>query len=467
MTTATRVQAIRHERSARWAIGLLLAVCLVARTGFVLIAYRHTLKGAEAHPWLFVEQDTTGYMIRALDLVQGRGFMAHPPESRRTPLYPLILAGMVRACGLQHLDVNRLRPENAGAWLIFRSPLWMPMALLHHALGMLTTLMVFLIARELTGSVAAAWAGAMALESSPVRLATDTVMLPYVVMGFWLILCVWTFLRAVRMRRLGWLAAAGASLCLATLAQPMPLYLWPGFLALILLFWRGQRLALAGLIFCAAATALPMAWLVRNGWLSGVYRYSMNGDASLFQLKVPLALMERDRISFAEAEERLVAESERRIARAERRLGRPLNGFEWERERGAVAVDFIRSHPLSYVSSMVRGVPGLLFDQAGRRTGVYDRGLMACLLALAVVAMARFARLRAPHSIPREWHSLLLLGGLVGYLTVLTVPALPGYVRFKAVLMPYLCILAAVGLDQVARWRARSAPVTASAVGRA
>ena len=424
-----------------------MVLSLAARAAFVAIAYQYVQRGIEGHPWLFVEQDTTAYMIRAVDFVQGRGFMATPPETRRTPLYPVILAGALRLTGQQGMDLATLRPENAGAWAIFRSPLLWPMVLLHHALGMLTTLLVYLIGLRLSQSIRASWLAALALDTSPVRLATDTVMLPYVVMGACLALCVWLYLRARDHQRIGWLAASGLCLGLATLAQPLPLFLWIGCLGLIIGFWAGRapRLA-AALVFAVTATALPTAWQIHNGLRSGVYQYSVHGLTSLFQFKVPIAIAERDRIGFGEAEARLQTAADERVARIERQRGRALNSFELEREWGAVALDYIRRDPVSYAAAMARSVPRLLFDQAGRRTGVYDRALMAGLLALSVLAIIRFARLG-------EWHHLLMLVGLAGYFIALTVPVLPGYIRFKAVVMPYLGILAAVGLAQLGAWR--------------
>ena len=191
--------------------------------------------------------DASDYIRHAASIADGHGYpssLLEPGSATafRPPLYPLALAG-----------VHKL----GGGWTAERC--------LGVLLGVVTVLLVFLIARRLWGERVALFAGAIAAVFPPLfvfsaSLLSENLFLP---------LTLAALLAALVYRddrRLRWAIAAGVLCGLAGLTRTSGL---PTVLALALGVWtvrpRLSRAALAAPVALLAATAITVApWVVRN-----------------------------------------------------------------------------------------------------------------------------------------------------------------------------------------------------------
>jgi 4-amino-4-deoxy-L-arabinose transferase-like glycosyltransferase len=191
--------------------------------------------------------DSETYLGPALDLERLQGFDL---MLKRTPGYPLVLAGSLALFGEDLRSIS----------------------LAQHGLGALTSLFSYLLALRLSGRLAGVVAGlATALAGNLVvyeRLVmTETLFTFLLVLGLLTTLVAvrsWVASRPARLKRVGWMLAAGLLVALATLVRPVaqPLVLLPALG--LLLAGAGWRQALLGGAITVLGFALPIgAWSIR------------------------------------------------------------------------------------------------------------------------------------------------------------------------------------------------------------
>ncbi len=232
-----RPRADRLERAVRdhpdvVLLALLLIVALLVRALFVFRAP------------VFIRRDSITYFETAYDLARGAGFDL---PLRRTPLYPLFIAGVIWTLGE---DLRGL-------------------AVVQHLLGLVTVAATYLLGKALFGRLAGFVAGLLTALSAPLLiyehyLLSEPLFTPLIAVG--LLLIVWA-MQAGR----GWpLVAGGAVLALAALARPIGQAVLPVVPLAILVQQRSPRAAIKPIFLVAAGFAVVLIpWTVRGALVSG------------------------------------------------------------------------------------------------------------------------------------------------------------------------------------------------------
>lgn len=163
--------------------------------------------------------------------------------SMRPPLYPAVVAGIYKLCGL----------ENYQAVRAFQA-----------LTDLMTAAVLLLLGTEVYDRRIGAWAAAL-YAFYPSGLAQANLLLSETLFTFWLLLSCLVVVRALRSGLIGMLALAGAVIGLAALTRSV-VWLFPPVLAVyVLLAWRTnlwRRLAGAGLMLAFfAITVAP--WSIR------------------------------------------------------------------------------------------------------------------------------------------------------------------------------------------------------------
>jgi 4-amino-4-deoxy-L-arabinose transferase-like glycosyltransferase len=211
-------------------VGIVVAVAAALRWGFVATATVHKPLRADAGEYARYAANLAEHGVFSLAAT-----VPPPPDSFRSPGYPFVLA----VC-------RWLGGENG----------WYALAIgLQVALGTLTVLLCYRLARQLLGFgpallAAAACAASPHLVVAPAYVLTECVTTFVVTAGLWITLGATSAVRR---------AAGAAVLGLAVLCNESLLFL--PFVALAATWRNGRRAALA----CAAMALLPFAaWSVRN-----------------------------------------------------------------------------------------------------------------------------------------------------------------------------------------------------------
>ena len=223
-------------------VGLLLLAAVV-RGAFLLRAP------------LFLRHDSVAYFQTGYELARGEGFDL---PLRRTPLYPLFIAGVVWAFGE---DLRGL-------------------ALAQHALGLVTVAATYLLGKAQFGRVAGAVAALLVAVSAPLLIyehyiLAEALFIPFIVVGLLLIV------RAMMRDRRGagnkcasrggvLLVVGGAVLALAALSRPIGQALLPAAPLALLIHRGGIRPSLrpAALVLVGFALVL-VPWIARSALTTG------------------------------------------------------------------------------------------------------------------------------------------------------------------------------------------------------
>jgi hypothetical protein len=204
---------------------------------------------------LFLRRDSVAYFQVGWELANGLGFDL---PLRRTPLYPLFIAGVVSTLGE---DLRGL-------------------ALAQHLLGVVTVAATYFLGRAMFGRLAGAVAGLAVALSAPLLIyehyiLAEPLFVPLLALGLLLVV--------LAMRRegggraaVGPYLAGGIVLALAALSRPIGQALLPVVpVAIVLHRWRGRRLSRA----TAQASALPIA-AVLLGFALVLVPWSVRGSAT-------------------------------------------------------------------------------------------------------------------------------------------------------------------------------------------
>ncbi|MCC7104436.1 MAG: glycosyltransferase family 39 protein [Chloroflexi bacterium] len=213
-------------------VALVALVALVLRAAFLFRAP------------MFIIGDSENYFWPGYQLARGLGFDL---DLRRTPLYPLFIAGVVSTIG-----------EDLFA-----------LALAQHLLGVATAVLAALLARRLFGRWAGLAAGLLVALSGSQVLSEHNVMAEPL---FTTLIAASALLGVVALQRTSldrWqavcLASSGMTLALAALARPIGLALLPVLPVLLLLQRPGlKRWFVTTVVFAVSVSAVLVPWSVRN-----------------------------------------------------------------------------------------------------------------------------------------------------------------------------------------------------------
>ncbi len=406
-------------------VGIVVAIAAALRIGFVTTASVHEPLRADAGEYAAYAANLCEHGVFSLATT-----VPPPPDSFRSPGYPAVLAAC-RWVGGEHG--------------------WQALAIgLQVALGVLTVLLAYRIARALIGFGPALLAGAACAVSphlvvAPAYLLTECTSTFVVTAGLWLLVGA-----ATPWRR----AAAAATLGLAVLCNESLLFLpFAGAVAL----WRvGPR---AAVTFALLALAPLAAWTARNSVQPLARHGGERAVASISHGSYP-GMVFRDPRYFAYPYREDPAQ--------------PAFGASWGNLAATLGAR-VAADPWRHVSwyllekpvwlwgwNLVQGRDVLVYEVAN---SPYDRqpvmqashGLMRALhlpLMLAAAAAAAFAVARRRHV---RWQ-LFALGATAVLGTLAYIPVIPDP-RYLQPVRPVLFVLAACALAGAAAWiaaRARS-----------
>ena len=409
---------------------------------------------------LFYDPDSDGYYNLAVNLVDYGVFSrdgAPPlrPDNTRTPLYPLFLAGIFSLFGKSLTAVAISQILLSGA----------------------TAVLVYVLGRPFAGHGPAV-AGAALFGVDLSGFAYAHALLTETLFTFLMLAAVVAL--ASTLRRSHWLtlASAGFLAGLASLCRPVALYFFVPAVTMIVLaagrHWR--RGAAASALFVATFGLTIAPWIIRNDRVFGVANFS--GIQGVNLLLINAAYLEADRLGLPveDVEAALERQAEKIVAE------RGLNDAERFELYQHLALSKILAHPLRYAWVHAKGiVPALLdnnvrdlsFFRGGERIffGARDlliaggplialrrvltsghRGMLllfagTVLFQLVLYAFAAGGAVLLWRHGPRLQTALLV--ATIAYLLIMTAPA--GSVRFRFPAMPYIDLLAGIGM--VAGWR--------------
>ena len=412
----------------RLAVGLLLAVALLLRLGYV-----------EATPDYDIVHDAQNYDYHARSIASGLGYglSYDHPTAFRPPGYTFLLAGVYEALDLQESPRDERLPPARYAQAV---------------VGTVVVALIGLLAFQLWGRRVALVALALAAVHLPLILIGGALMSePLFVALMLAALCA-----AVQHRRSGhryrWVLLAGVLAGLASLTRANGLVL---LLPLGLAAWdarpRWSLRALAPpalLVACALATVAP--WTIRN---------AVELDAFVpvsTQLGSALAGTYNDEAR----EDRENPASWRHLKRVDEYASiygqrGTIPEPQLERELRAAALDYIREHPL-YLGEVVfwttrRGLElgGLdwarhTYTTVSVESGWANAGIV-CFWIFGLLAVAGAFTRGARQAPLHVWAVPVLMYLSVAFLVIETP-------RYRSAIDPFIVLLAALALTSI-RWR--------------
>jgi 4-amino-4-deoxy-L-arabinose transferase-like glycosyltransferase len=422
-------------------------------------------------PRKFYTYDSDGYDRRAMNLLRYGVFASEKtppltPDLDRTPVYPVVLAGVFAVAG-----------HNPGAAI-----------LLHILIGSLTALLTYGLARELGLSTRVGLLAALIVAVDPLSIMTTNYLLTETLFTLLLVGTIWGLVRYWNTSEARWLALATVLIALTSLTRPisqfLPLALLPVF---VLAARAGRRRAFlaAGVIFAVASLALTYTWAYRNYRQTGLFTLSTISDTNLIYYRARAVLAEAEGTSQDEAWDKLQQRIEQTAA--EQKLS-TAETIDLQRQE---ALAIFQRYPGLTVKMLAKGVGRLLFDPGytitcaqldrqstafdcfpGRSSmnepGLVDKALgkfgqmtavqqlvllsssvlLAILYSSAAFGVARLIR-------ERRWLVLALLFLLIAYFVGLSAGG-EANSRFRIPVVPFLGMLSGVGLTVLSAWYSRS-----------
>ena len=442
--------ALGISKNSFW---LLLAVTFLSRLLFALLIWH--LDGFQG----FLTTDSLGYVTMAQSLLHGSFSFGGIPEIVRTPGYPLMLV-----------------PAVAGHHLLL-------IALLENfSLATVSAWLVWEIASELAPSPTAAWWAMLFYCFEPVGFLYSEKLLSDLLFATQLLLFVWFTVRFLRKPTALRLVGSALALGMATYTRPLSLYLGLLLVPFFLLFPR--RLSWTDRISRTIAFALLFAltlapWIVHNAKIAGYSGFSATPDVNLYFSSgaAVKAKVEHKSLALVRGELGYGNEDLYFQAHPEQRNWPQARIFEFQNAEGR---RMISQHWFAYSLIHFRGCAIVVLDPAataalkllrlypesgGLRYRTADQGFFRSILWLLrqypVTALALpllgmqlglyyFLAFAGTRWIPSEIAVLFL--SLIFYFVLIS-GGPEGDARFRAPIMPMVCIAAGVA---IARWTGSS-----------
>ena len=443
------------KNSRVWLVSIILATVLFRAGLFLYISPK---------PLKFFTPDSFGYDQLANNILRYGVFSAgskppFAPDLDRTPAYPAMLTTVYAVAGHS--------PE--------------AVILLQILLAALTAVVIFGLARQsgITYRVGLLAAALFALE--PVSAMTSNLLLTETLFTLLLASASLLLLFYWRSSRLRWLLLGTALFGLAALTRPvsqfLPLALIPVVVAMGRhLGWRHVTVAIV--LFVGISMGITYSWAARNYREGGVFTLSTVSDINLVYYRAREVLADVEGTSQEAALQKLQA----RVAQ----MSPP--GAVSPAEQGAlqreVALDIFRRYPAQTVTMELKGAARIFIDPGYSATcTLLDRNSTSteCFQGQATMdepgavgkALGRFTLMNRLQQAILVWSVLLsaviylgaalglvsmmrgrkqlpalLLAVVVGYLVLVSAGA-EAYSRFRIPMVPFLSVLAAVGISGV------------------
>lgn len=379
--------------------------------------------------------DPADYDQHGVSIAAGHGYPPSSyapgggPSALRPPLYPYALGALYAVVG-----------HSTGA-----------ARALSVLLGVLTVVLVGLLAHQLAGAPAARWAMALAAVYPPLVLVSATLISESLSLPLMLA----ALAAALHRRRrpgagVGWAAAAGALLGLGLLARPATAVV---AVPVVLLVWSGPRRSPRSLIAPAVAlltTLLVLApWTVRNYDAFGAF-VPISTQSSYLLAGTYNAVSMNDPAFPAGYELPTVVPAYRRLWTTTR-----LGELAYSRRLGDGARRYIRRHPASVLEAIYHNTLRILqLDRGGQIGAVsyaaqgigrpWARAAQIGFYVLALLALASLVLRAGRRWWPLLWGTTILL--------LLSVVVISSDTRYRLQFEPLLVLLAGIA---IAAWRER------------
>ena len=418
---------------------------------FVILLRISVLFFAYYYPERTLTNDSPSYLEPARFLLRDHSYTY--PSALRTPIYPLFLAGIYSFLG--------------------EYPLYVVLAQV--VLGLLTIFLTYKISKELfpeKNVLFGVFLLGFGLESilSPFYLMTETLF------TFFLVLMILSFLQYKRSSKIYWMLACAGFSALAILCRPIALY----FPVLIVFFfiWEHRSKIFQGikisLVYLLVTIMLVTPWVVRNYYALGLPVVStITGDSLLFYSANAL-LAQQKGIPFFASQEQLFEEFEQRV----KQEGVPRTEKDLYNLKISMGKQILTQSPVLYLWVHIRdsfkvflpgtaslnemlGLPSnsIAFWDTLRTKNLFsalrsyfDQTYGVQLLLLPFIALlfatiwgaivGSFVLIK-----DKSWFALSFLLLPILYLVFLSGPG--AYSRFRVPIMPFLSILAGIGLMQI------------------
>lgn len=325
------------SRFKHWIV-IILAIFILARLlffGFV-------------HPWnpetekeIILQKDAKGYHNLALALLKHHRFAYSPteePNTLRTPLYPLIIAGIYSIFGYK-------------PWVVL---------LFQIVIGALSCLLLILTLRRLFNPQVALIAGFFYALDPPlivysVALISDVLFAILLVAAFY-----WFsrgFKSVVQGKNLIYYGLAGFFFGLSALIRPISQYIPVAVIFFFIVWYRHKlkdALKYSGAVLVMFLLAIT-PWLIRNYHHFGRMAISSSGSHNLLiEYAVPMVQQKRNQ-TMETVQEALLAESEQ-MMRADGLDPQSLNSFRKSDYYKQLAIKYIKEDPVHFIQTYFMGV---------------------------------------------------------------------------------------------------------------
>ena len=367
------------------------------------------------------------------------------PETIRTPAYPLLIACVYRIVGVHPQAI-------------------VPVQILLSAVTMLAGFAIAsLLFNPRVGTLTA-----VLLACDPLSIYYAQVMLTETLFGTFLTLSLLCVLCACRYPSFAYPAGAGLCLALATYTRPTGYYLGAVF-PLILLFVvgrsRGWRHASVSAAILFVLYAVPIgSWQLRNYVQTGSAEFSQAKNQYLFIAHAAAIVALRDGLSLPDAQQRIAQEHAASLPRQ----FQPSSQAVMLESQGRFARAVMLEHPALLAWTMLKGSAANLFGPSNL-AHLFGADNVALRTAALQREFSRFAPLHWAVTFSSWTYGFMFLGvlyyGVLVFLLregvnnvglallvltaayVIVVSSGPeAYSRFRAPIMPILCVIAAGGL---------------------
>jgi len=319
-------------------IVLILFFCLAARLAFFGFFHPWT---PEKESGVVLQKDALGYHNLALTMIEHHRFAfsaGDEPNSVRTPLYPVFVAGL---------------------YLVFGAKPWLVL-LVQILMDTLTCFLLFTALSRLF-TTRTGLAAALFYAFDPFLVLYPSTLLSDMLFVFLLVLSLFFFSLARASvqtnRTAAFYGLSGFSVGLATLARPISQYIPIIFVAFLLIVYREKlkealkySLAAAGLFLLAVAP-----WFIRNYAVFGRWALSSSGSHNLLiEYVVPMEVQKRNQ-HFKTVQHSLLDEVEKNIF-GDHREPETMDSFAKASYYRDLAVAYIVRNPERFLRSYVLGV---------------------------------------------------------------------------------------------------------------
>ena len=417
------------------------------------------------YPERVVRPDTMSYLRPAMNMIDGHGFSGSErppflPSAVRTPVYPFFIAGCYAMFGKNLLII----------------------ALIQVFIDTLTAALIYMWGLRLVSEPAARLGGIIyALSSEPavhaVFILTETLFTFCLLSAMVTLSCY----RVQHQRR--WLLSGGILLGITILIRPIALF-FP-FAALLLLWMaspnKPRQFLTHGMIFLFAAVLVVTPWVMRNYWTIGLLKVSSISSYNLLFYNAVSLSADAQGISQAQARSAL----EERVTKELVALGWKDNESLRTQLYATWGRKILLSAPFRYLYihlkndmncllpnitdfleliGVTQGNKGTLsvLNQQGLAAAVnhyFEKNMWLLWTILPFLAILGLIYVGAIigiviHILQKRWYSLMIV--LLPLVYLLLLPGAASTPRFRVPAMPYICLLAGIGITAIMqRYRIR------------